>query len=406
MPSTFAWVDFEEKDRQRMMEIVRMFQETDTRDELGIGAIRDTFSDLLFPGTSTIQTRVKYMLFIPWIYLRHENMKTNSREIADRARSDEVALIFSLLASDDTEGVIGGIAKGELQRMPSSVYWAGLKTWGIRKFTGSLEEYHRSLDNFYLEKRNLLRGDDKEPTNGPLRENWDPCLPEPPDDYPNVVTFKLNQIQAEYLTERLLTNCKSSLLAHLIGHTKPADCAFVWEHPEFAGFTKELQKQVIHARNFSFSIHGAALLYNLMLAEKSNNQKLTQEYQEDIDKWAAELHQVGIMRQSWDLAEFWSIVYAGPHRITDKTKYFVSRWIERVLRDDRPERIVEDSEMRRLIENRELLLKRSRARLHYQRPLELWSGAAGTGQLTFRWGVARSMVNDILSGLEGRGSNA
>ncbi len=44
MPSTFAWVDFEEKDRQLMMEVVRMFQAKETRDELGIGAIRDTFS--------------------------------------------------------------------------------------------------------------------------------------------------------------------------------------------------------------------------------------------------------------------------------------------------------------------------------------------------------------------------
>ena len=72
MPSTFSWVDFEEKDRQKMLEVIKMFQESDTRDELGIGTIRDAFSNMFFPGTTTIQTRVKYMLFIPWIYLRHQ----------------------------------------------------------------------------------------------------------------------------------------------------------------------------------------------------------------------------------------------------------------------------------------------------------------------------------------------
>lgn len=44
-----------------------MQNEPGTLDELGIGSIRDTFSDELFPGTSTIQTRARYFLFVPWI---------------------------------------------------------------------------------------------------------------------------------------------------------------------------------------------------------------------------------------------------------------------------------------------------------------------------------------------------
>ena len=35
-------------------------------DELGIGLIRDGFSDLFFPGTSTIQTRAKYFFIVPY----------------------------------------------------------------------------------------------------------------------------------------------------------------------------------------------------------------------------------------------------------------------------------------------------------------------------------------------------
>ncbi len=105
MPSAFAWVDFEEKDRQKMLEVIKMFQETDTRDELGINTIRVTFSELFFPGTTTIQTRVKYMLFILWIYLCHEKSKILTNQFAQIVFSDEAALINALLKSEDTLGV-------------------------------------------------------------------------------------------------------------------------------------------------------------------------------------------------------------------------------------------------------------------------------------------------------------
>jgi hypothetical protein len=60
-----SWVDFAEEDRREMAEVISLFRERDTRDELGIGVIRDALADLMFPGTSTIQTRARYFLFIP-----------------------------------------------------------------------------------------------------------------------------------------------------------------------------------------------------------------------------------------------------------------------------------------------------------------------------------------------------
>ena len=48
-------------------------------DELGIGVIRDSFSDTLFPGISTIQTRAKYFLTIPRIFRDYKQIKANER---------------------------------------------------------------------------------------------------------------------------------------------------------------------------------------------------------------------------------------------------------------------------------------------------------------------------------------
>jgi hypothetical protein len=59
LTSTFGWLDYSDADRRRMLEVVGLFREKGTLDELGIGSIRDTFADLFCPGTSTIETRAR-----------------------------------------------------------------------------------------------------------------------------------------------------------------------------------------------------------------------------------------------------------------------------------------------------------------------------------------------------------
>jgi hypothetical protein len=43
--STFAWIDHSEKQRRQILEAIDLFREKDTRDELGLAGIRDTFTD-------------------------------------------------------------------------------------------------------------------------------------------------------------------------------------------------------------------------------------------------------------------------------------------------------------------------------------------------------------------------
>src|SRR4051812_25878346 len=66
--SFIAWLDYNEADRQRMREIAAYFRDQGTVDELGLGRIRDAFSDRLFPGTSVLWRRARYLLFVPWSY--------------------------------------------------------------------------------------------------------------------------------------------------------------------------------------------------------------------------------------------------------------------------------------------------------------------------------------------------
>lgn len=57
MPSSFTWLDFSEGERRQALEVVDQFRDEDTRDELGIGTVRDAIADLLFPGIKRRRSR-------------------------------------------------------------------------------------------------------------------------------------------------------------------------------------------------------------------------------------------------------------------------------------------------------------------------------------------------------------
>jgi hypothetical protein len=122
MPSTFTWLDYSEHERRKMLDVIELFGDRTTRDELGLGGVRDAFADQLFPGTSTIQTRAKYFLFIPWVYLLLERKQTPSAAVAAKSRKLETELILALAESEDKEGIIGRRSKENLQRLPSNIY--------------------------------------------------------------------------------------------------------------------------------------------------------------------------------------------------------------------------------------------------------------------------------------------
>ena len=81
MPSTFAWLDQSEEQRRRVLDVIDMFKEQGTVDELGLGTVRDALADILFPGTSNLMTRAAYYLFVPWMYQKLERQRTPAGEM-------------------------------------------------------------------------------------------------------------------------------------------------------------------------------------------------------------------------------------------------------------------------------------------------------------------------------------
>ena len=402
MPSSFSWLDHSEQDKQKMLDVISLFSEKTTRDELGIGSIRDAFSDLLFPGISVIQTRIRYFLFIPWIYIDLVKRKTPSHQITAKLRQREIDLINALATSGETKGVIGIQVRAGLKRLPSNIYWYGLGAWGIRQFLGSQDEYHRHLDNSYRRFSQMQRNDDGEPVGSSKLHNWHSGLPPAPDNFPHNITFRLTPIEATYLAERIITRQPHSLLAFLVDRRAAATASCLWEHPLYAQFPPLIQQQLDHARNFAETMQGAALLYNLMLAEEKQASDLVEKYKEALQCWAAGLADRQAVLEQWDRQQFWQVVAAGGVQIKVPTERFVHNWLTLALNPAVAGTIANHPEARRCIQGREAALKGAQARLINLRALELWQGESGTALLDYRWATAQTLLNDIAEGFAQR----
>jgi hypothetical protein len=410
--SSLSWMDFSEHDRQRALDLIdQLDNDSDTRDELGIGTIRDALAELLFPGTSTIQTRAKYFLFIPWIYKMLERRKIPSNRIGIEARHLETELIKALMRSDDTDGVIGKEAGDKLKRLPSSVYWQGLHRWGIRQIELSQQPYHRAMDRLYTVKsQRAMKTDDGEVITD-LPDHWHPGLPPIPKDFPVKASFRLSREEAAYLRDRISSRVPESMLAFLVKLDQPfAETTLPWQEPLLSTLPPAIVKLLRHAQKFSLMMHGAALLYNLMLAQKSENMDgLAGEYAELLAGWWDEVgdHKQDLLQ--WDRPGFWTTVKSQGARIHPNTEKFVEQWIGIVLdalvKDASVTAISEAGTVRLLIKNREIQIKPGKARLHHAHALRLWSGESGTGRLSYRWPTTHRIVLDILNGLSDAGGH-
>jgi hypothetical protein len=396
MSSMFTWVDFAEDDRRKMADVIALFSEKDTRDELGLGGIRDTFADLLFPATSTIQTRARYFLFIPWIYRELEHRRTLPTDIERLARRDEIRVIHALEKGGETDGIIGTLAQDKLARLPSSIYWAGLGRLGSRRFTGSQEQYHRDFAAFYPASGRRLVAEGEEAAES---ASWSSSLPSAPSGFLENTTFSLSKREAKYLAERIWEFGPTVFGSLLSSADAEIDGAFVWDTTFAAKLGPSLKSQIAHAQNFSELMHGAALLYNFMLACEAYRKRLQDEYRDELGTWAELIEAARPRYLSWDRKRFWTIVTESMHAVSPAAHKFVDGWIDHALRSAKLTGIADDVAAQSFIMAREAQVKRTRKRLGNARALERWNEASGAGQIDYRWFRVKTIANDIRQGL-------
>lgn len=362
-------------------------------------------SDLLFPGVSTLHTRARYLLIVPWCHQDAEQRGLQGVAFTSRVERNERALIGALKRDGITEGLIGRIAGIAVKTLPSAIYWSALATFGIR---------HSEEPAGRLERRLALHAETEELVDR-APGMWHPTLPASPTSFLTTAEggLDLQAHEARWLRERMLTAAPVTVLAHIVERQRRPlpESAAPWEDPSAADTTGELRAVLRDAELFSLALHGAALLYNLLVGERYEKAGLTkvldpvETYREDLQDWATQIaaHQDFAM---WDPRGLWERVIAVNPRIAANItgRRFVEAWLRAVTTGSAAS-TADDPSLRALVHDRERAVKRAQSRFTNNTLLRTWSGKSGSARLTFRWQQARRILTDVHDGLGKEGMN-
>ncbi len=396
MKIEIGWIDYSKEDSQRVKDVIRLLKEPAAVDELGIGVIRDRFSDLLFPGLSTIQTRAIYFLIVP--YLLYELSKkhyNNAESFISELHKEELSFIDILKKSGET-GVIGGEAGDLLKTKPSDVYWSGIKSFEIfRRTDWSLTDYAKLLfanKNDTVKRKKLGNNssdngdydtDDSDTLkNETLGSLWN--LPELESNWKDNLTIKLKSEEAKFLRERITNTHPKSLLANIL-RDNLVDFTHLSSFDDIETITatlnNETKENYYFAKKFAGFVYGAHIRYNVILsknsAHKNKIEKIWDEWLSNADKHC-----------NIDVNDIRFLV---ENRYSPTLK-FLEDYKRKIEKND----IAGLDEL--LIKRESTLKGKSRAKL-FNAGTHIYQGWTGINKLQYRMSNAKTLCNDIFTGI-------
>ena len=391
-----GWIDFSKEDRQKALDVINLLGEQGAVDELGIGIVRDAFANYFFPGTSTIQTRAKYFLIVPYV-LREAVDGRYGKDVNRILRaidSEEKDCGIKLLkANPKAEGVIGTrvLPKGWVARKPSDIYWNGIRTYGIFCDYGlSIPEYVSLAMKLNTQKSSAKLGNRNDEAEENEKDDSDAGdimnvnfwnLPIYYDNWRDNLTIELTNEEALYLDKQIQKGAKGSLLEYVLKNRIDMN-----KYEDFVSMAADLSEKVEEklsymmklACEFNNLVYMARVRFNVMLSEGENEAV--------ISEWGRLKPQVK-RRANVDL----SAVFHELELHNPGTYLFLSKLQEAFKALD-----IEAAD--ELIKKRERRLKGiNRAKLNRTKEFD-HSKWIGGKELDYRFSNARRIINDIYSG--------
>ena len=381
-----GWIDFSKKERGDVTTILRLLGTSSALDEIGIGTIRDGFSNHLFPGLSTQQTRAKYFVLIPYLFSMAEKQRFIRRgDVGAWIHRQEDALVKTLVENSGSGelGIIGtrNLKQGKpLVRKPSDIYWTGLHATSILRWPDlSFEDvcsilYARQQDkkSIHLKAESDEAGsDDTDAANGeqvlfaPITAGY---------DLSSAASIDLTYPEATYLRERFLDSegTKNSLMAYLLKH--PDAVCDQFEEIDTRPMPRELAAITDLAKDFSGFIYGAHLLYNVIFSDDQDKDMAC-----DFEAWKEE---------EYHAIDLDSVI--GVTGCSASAGAFIHQFDSCISKGD-------ISSARQCIILREKIMKRDRAKLGHPDQYQ----PVHTYRLNYRYSIGKQMISDIFSRLEG-----
>ncbi|WHE87682.1 DUF6361 family protein [Lachnoanaerobaculum gingivalis] len=393
-----GWIDFSKKERNKVISVLDLLSENSTLDELGIATIRDGFSDLFFPGTSTVQTRAKYFFIVTYALRDLERSgETDVNDFLEILNAIERECAERFIENNPGEtGVIGSrsLASGHwVKRTPADIYWSGLRQYNI--FHGgrlSLSEYVRAVCEINAKKRNLIelgnRNDKAEENDtddadaGDIRSMHFWNIPTYDDEWFDKLKIELTKEEAKFLKERIINSCGESIFSHALKNN-------LWEIMECDSFEnlkdmirlfpKQIQKDYRLAKDFSEFNYVLRIIYNIVLSDEKN-----EEANEALDNYRSEMKNIANI----DLEAVFACTDAWKNPMMCK-----------FLLAAKSEMLDENiSGLKKIVENREVFLKGSgRARCAHPGEFDNTEWFGGY-KLNYRFDNAIKIMNDIYTG--------
>lgn len=391
-----GWIDFSKEDRQKALDVINLLSEQGAVDELGIGIVRDAFANYFFPGTSTIQTRAKYFLIVPYIL----------REAIDGRYGKDVNRILRAIDAEEkecgikllevnpkAEGVIGTrvLPKGWVARKPSDIYWNGIRTYGIFCDYGlSIPEYVSLAVKLNTQKSSAKLGNRNDEAEENEKDDSDAGdimnvsfwnLPIYHDNWRDNLTIELTNEEAVYLDKQIQKGAKGSLLEYVLKNRIDMN-----KYEDFASMAADLSEKVEEklaymmklACEFNNLVYMARVRFNVMLSEEENEVA--------ISEWDRLKPQVKLRAKVDIGAVFNELELHNPG-----TYLFLSKLQEAF-------KALDIDAADELIKKRERQLKGiNRAKLNRTKEFD-HSKWVGGGELDYRFSNARRIINDIYSG--------
>lgn len=224
MQASFGWTLLS-RDALRRAEKQLRDAADGVRDEVGFLALHQAYADRFFPGTSVLHTRLRYLLFVPWLYAKVTQQRDRQR-INAAVEKQEIILAGRLKAAGE-HGVIGGLRYPQpTTQPPTMVYWSALSAWRVLRPNASgtipsRQTVHRVIAR--QSARQHVHDDDKQ-----LLVEDEPLfysVPEPPPAWHNQeqrLDFQLSAAERRFLRNCFLSVARpdnsgsSSLLARLV----------------------------------------------------------------------------------------------------------------------------------------------------------------------------------------------
>lgn len=388
-----GWIDFSKEDRNKVFNVLNLLGEKGVLDELGISSIRDSYSDLFFPGTSTIQTRAKYFLIVPYALkdLDYSN-STNPNKLLKEFDKKEEKCAHIFFENNPNEGGIIGInaiqRNSWVKRPPSNIYLAGLRKFKIFNYNISLKQYLKAVCSQKQEKNNIIslgNNEDKTESNHDDKNagvNPFSHLLTIPTYYRNWVDdlkMNLTYDEGQFLKNQIISNCSDSMFAFILENNLREVLnfnSFKDLEPIIFKFPKEIQDDYFKANNFSEFIYALRIIYNLMVSNYKNENAIEQfsEIKDNLD----EISKIDINEIMFRL------------KIDNpKLKIFLNESKELMENND-------IEKLKEVLLSREIFLKgKNRSKLSHPGEYDINQWFAGE-RLDYRFGNVKIILNDIF----------